>query len=165
MAGSTPRARRSQRTSLVPRSTGASHAAETRSCGSGRLTTSGPESVSTFHTSHDTPPVSGSSATSPSPTSPAPRNPSMMTASTVTSQLLADPRTDEVGGVLPLFDRILEIMRAGDQFELLVARPQEIEDLARVARKNARVGRPLHDERGGVVLGEMRLPLDRKSVV
>src|SRR3546814_9744857 len=41
-----------------------------------------------------------------------------------------------------------------DQFELLVARPQEIEDLARVARKNARVGRPLHDERGGVVLGE-----------
>src|SRR3546814_4253113 len=32
-----------------------------RSCGSGRLTTIGPESVSTFHTSHDTPPVSGSS--------------------------------------------------------------------------------------------------------
>src|SRR3546814_3167991 len=53
-------------------------------------------------------------------------------------------------------------MRAGDQFGLLVARPQEIEDLARVARKNARVGRPLHDERGGVVLGEMRLPLARR---
>src|SRR3546814_1295123 len=85
-----------------------------------------------------------------------------MSASTVTSQLLPDPRTDEIGGVLPLFDRILEIMRAGDQFELLVARPQEIEDLARVARKNARVGRPLHDERGGVVLGEMRLPLARR---
>src|SRR3546814_6451666 len=75
--------------------------------------------VSTFHTSHDTPPVSGSSATSPSPTSPAARNPSTMSASAVMSQLLPDPGADEVGGGLALFDRVLEIMRAGDEFERL----------------------------------------------
>src|SRR3546814_11855534 len=85
-----------------------------------------------------------------------------MSASTVTSQLLPDPRTDEIGGVLPLFDRILELMRAADQFELLVARPQEIEDLARVARNNARVGRPLQDQRRGVVLRARRLPMARR---
>src|SRR3546814_1239594 len=62
-------------------------------------------------------------------------------------QLLPNPRTDEVGGVLSLFDRVFEIMRALDEFELLVGRAEEIENLARVARENAGVGRPLHDQR------------------
>src|SRR3546814_6586031 len=52
-----------------------------------------------------------------------------------------NPRTDEVGGVLSLFDRVFEIMRALDEFELLVGRAEEIENLARVARENAGVGR------------------------
>src|SRR3546814_15647632 len=67
-------------------------------------------------------------------------------------QLLPNPRTDEVGGVLSLFDRVFEIMRALDEFELLVGRAEEIENLARVARENAGVGRPLHDQRRCVVL-------------
>src|SRR3546814_20819923 len=86
-----------------------------------------------------------------------------MSASAVMSQLLPDPGADEVGGGLALFDRVLEIMRAGDEFERLVARPQEIEDLARVARENAGVGRPLHDERGRIMFGEVRLPLTRRG--
>src|SRR5690606_24817180 len=120
--------------------TGACHSAATRSCGSGRLTTIGPDGVSTFHTSHDTPPVSGTRATSPSPTSPASRRPAMMSASAVTSELLPDPCADEVGCILALLDRVLEIMRPGDEFELLVGRTEEIEDLARIARENAGVG-------------------------
>src|SRR3546814_15470220 len=87
-----------------------------------------------------------------------------MSASAVMSQLLPDPGADEVGGGLALFDRVLEIMRAGDEFERLVARPQEIEDLARVARENAAVGRPLPDDRGRIMFGELGLPLTGRGL-
>src|SRR5690606_12893141 len=147
IAGLTLRARLSQRTSLVPRSTGACHSAATRSCASGRFTTIGPEGVSTLQTSHETPPVSGARTMSPSSASPAARNCSAMSALVVTSELLPDPSADEIGCILAFFDRILEIMGAGDQFQLLVARAQEVEDLARVAGENAGIGGSLDHER------------------
>src|SRR5690606_35663900 len=152
-------ARLSQRTSLVPRSTGACHSAATRSCASGRFTTIGPAGVSTFQTSHDTPPVSGTRTGSPSPASPAARNCPAISSPPVTSKLLANPCADQIGRILALFDRILEVVGAGDELEPLVLGAEEVEDLSRIARKDAGVCGSLDHQRRSVVLRKVRLSL------
>src|SRR5215469_14761729 len=72
---------------------------------------------------------------------------------------LCDPRRHQVGDVLAVLLRILEVMRAGDKRERLVLRRDRLMDRARIRWKYAHVREALHHKRRHGELLQMRRAL------